>query len=155
MSIFDRLLAGERVTVETHGQRFDMTYGPAEDPRLTTYYAGGATSTSVAVDAARAHVEEQAKRYGWRDADAPVVPEPVAAPAAPAEIEAPVAAIIADAVAAIEAQTPSKPAPVKIEVAKVKVAPVKAEKREPTFDVEETPTERPNKKSTAKKKGKR
>ena len=149
MSIFDRLLAGERVTVEAHGQRFDLTYGPAEDPRLTTYYAGGATSTSVAVDAARAHVEEQAKRYGWRDADAP------AAPAAPAEIEAPVAAIIADAVAAIEAQTPSKPAPVKIEVAKVKVAPVKAEKREPTFDVEETPTERPNKKSTAKKKGKR
>ena len=146
MSIFDRLLAGERVTIETHGQRFDMTYGPAESPCLTTYHVANEASIPLSVDAARAHVEEQAKRYGWRDVDAPI--------AAHAEAEAPVAAIIADAVAAVEAQAPVKAAPVKIEVAKVKIAPVKAEKREPTFDVEETPTER-NKKRAPKKKGKK
>jgi len=151
MSIFDRLLAGERVTVEAHGQRFDLTYESGENPCLTTHHDGNVTSTALAVDAARAHVEEQVKRYGWRDVDAPVVPEPVAAHA---EIEAPVATLIAEAVAAVEAPAPLKIEPVKIEAMKVKIAPVKTAKREPTFDTEETPTERPSKKVASKKKGK-
>ena len=177
-SLFDRLLAGERVTLEAHGHRFDMTYGPASSPCFTTYHGQNVTtSPPLAADVARAHFEEQARRYGWRDVDVPVyvpvaavIEDVVVAPAvepivAPAEEEVPVAALIADAVAAVERPIvdPVKletPLPkVKIEAAKVKVAPVKIApipKRESVFDAEETPTERPsNKKAAAKSSSKK
>jgi hypothetical protein len=173
-TVFDRLLAGERVTLEAHGHRFDMTYGPESSPCFTTYHGQNATSSPpIAADVARAHFEEQERRYGWRDVDAPVAAAlediVVDAPAvetiaAHAEEEVPVATLIADAVAAVDAPRPPRavvdpvkletPLPrVKVEAAKVKIAPIP--KRESTFSVEETPTERPsNKKTTSKKKGK-
>jgi hypothetical protein len=99
MNVFDRLLAGERVTIEAHGHRFDMTYGPASSPCFTTYHGQNVTtSPPLAADVARAHFDEQARRYGWSDANAPV------------KAEAPVAKIM----------------PVKVEVAKVQVAPARA-----------------------------
>ena len=157
MSIFDRLLSGERVTLYASGHSFAMEY---RDARLVTYHgANVTTSPQLAADVARAHFEEQARRYGWRDVDAPVVADVV---------EAPVAALIADAVAAVERKPvdPVKletPLPrVKVEAAKVKMAPMKVApilKRESTFNAEETPTERPSNKkaaakSSSKKKGK-
>jgi hypothetical protein len=119
MNVFDRLLAGERVTLYASGHSFEMTYGPAESPCFTTYHGQNAIKTSpLTADVARAHFDEQARRYGWSDENAP----------------APVA----------------KVTPVKVEAAKVQVAPARA----PTFEVEETPTERPKKTAPPKKKGK-
>lgn len=120
MTIFDRLLAGERVTVYTSSITFDATY---KDGRLVSFRDGRVfKSPPMSVDALEKHIEENMKRYGWRDTEVevkapfvrhselvPVIPAPAPEP----ELE-PAPEPVISSVPAPEPELESKSEPVTV-----------------------------------------